>query len=94
MEKTAAYLAIAILLGTVAVLPVLVFTPKMSGQGCYTFLQDDMYLRGRADVESLQTLEDADAAVVLSTPLNTGLIFAISFVSAFGVSLYFKRRIQ
>ncbi|UCC33368.1 MAG: hypothetical protein JSW53_06285 [Candidatus Bathyarchaeota archaeon] len=93
MEKTVAYVAVAILLGVVAVLPVLVYTPKMAGQGC-TFFGDDVYLRGRADVESLQTLENAEAPAVLSTPLNIGLIFAVSLVFAFGVSLYFKRRIH
>jgi hypothetical protein len=91
MEKTVAYIATAILLGIVAVLPVIVLTPKTPDEGYYAIEQ---YALGcpKGDVERLQKLEEVGTATVPSGPFHIGLILALSFVFALGVSFYFKRQ--
>ena len=91
MGKTVAYVAIAILLGTIAMLPVIALTPKRADEGYYA-LHGDMRLQGKADVEGLQKLEEVGTMTVPSGPLHVGLMLAFSFVLALGVCLYSKRR--
>ena len=93
MGKTGAYVATAILLGIVAMLPVIVLTPKRGGEGYYA-IDEDMRLLLKGDVESLQLQEEFGLAKVPLSPFNLGLILVISFAFASGVSVYFKRKIS
>jgi hypothetical protein len=91
MGKTVAYVATAILLGVVAMLPVMVFTPKRADQG-YIFDGDMRVLRSDVESYSSETVKDIDVAAAPSGPFHTVLIMVVSFVCAFGVSFYFRRR--
>jgi hypothetical protein len=91
MGKTMAYAATAILLGVVAMLPVMVFTPERADQG-YIGYWDTRALRADVESYSSETLKDVDVAAVPSDPFHTALILVVGLVSAFGVSFYFKRR--
>ena len=86
-----AYVATAVLLGVVAMLPVVVFTPKRADQG-YVAYWDTRALRADVESYSSETLKDVDVAAVPSGPFHIALILVVGFVSAFGVSFYFKRR--
>ena len=92
MGKTVAYIATAVLLGIVAMLPVMVLTPKSTVPGYYA-IEGDPRLLLKGDVESLQLQEQFGLAKIPLSPFNLGLILVISFVFAFGVSFYFKRKI-
>ena len=87
-----AYIATAILVGIVAMLPVMMLTPKGTDQSYYTLLDPAMSLESRADVESLWGLEGAETVVAPSTPFHVGVILAFSLVSASGVYFYFKKK--
>ena len=91
MAKTLAYVVSAILLGVVAMLPVMMLTPQRTDEGYYAF-HGNLRLQAKADVESLQKLEEVGTAAVPSGPFHTWLILVIGLVSAFGVSFYFKRK--
>ncbi len=91
MEKTAAYIATAILLGIVAMLPVIVFTPKRAGLD-QNALEGYTFLCPKRDVEGSPNQEEVGIATVPSGPLQIGLIVAFSFVLALGVCLYSKKR--
>jgi len=97
MAKTVAYVATAILLGVVAMFPLLVFTPKRADTAdqSYYAIEGDMNLlvKGDAETDRLYGLEEAEKVIVPSGPFHVGLILAISFVFAYGVSFYFKRKI-
>ncbi len=90
MAKTMAYVATAVLLGVVAMLPVMVFTPERADHSCYVLHGETNLL---CDAERSQLQEEFGLAKVPLTPPNLGLILGISFVCAFGVSFYFRRRI-
>ena len=91
MGKTVVYVATAILLGVVAMLPVIVLTPKKAGLGQYA--NEAYALSGlKEDVERLQNQQEIGIATVPSGPFHIGLILVLSFVLAFGVSFYFKRK--
>jgi hypothetical protein len=91
MGKTAAYVATAVLLGIVAMLPVIVFTPKRADLDQNTFAEYALSCPKR-DVEGLLTQEAAGIVTVPSGPFQIGLIVAFSFVLALGVCLYSKKR--
>jgi hypothetical protein len=91
MGKTVAYIVTAILLGMVAMLPVLVFTPKradMADQSYYA-IEGDML---KSDAERLQLQEEFGLARVPLNPFHLGLTIIVSFVFALSVSSYFKRK--
>jgi hypothetical protein len=92
MGKSIAYVATAILLGIVAMLPVVLLTPESADQGYYPVFQSDMHLDSKADVESLRNLYGLRTPAIPSSPLHTGVIVTFSFVSAFSVYFYFKRK--
>ena len=92
MVKIVPYVATAILLGVVAMLPVMVFTPKRADQG-YIFDGDMRVFRADVESYSSETLKDVDVVAAPSGPFHTVLIMVVSFVCAFGVSFYFKRKI-
>jgi hypothetical protein len=91
MGKTAAYIATAILLGIVATLPVIVFTPKKESLGQNTFAEYALSCPER-DVEGSPNQEEVGIATVPSGPFQIGLIVAFSFFLALGICLYSKRR--
>lgn len=88
-----AYAATAILLGMVAMLPVMVFIPQRADHSWYisSFLQGES--NPLYDGERSQLQEEFGLAKAPLSPPNLGLMLAISFVCAFGVSFYFRRRI-
>lgn len=88
-----AYTATAILLGIVAMLPVMVFIPQRADHSWYisSFLQGES--NPLYDGERSQLQEEFGLAKAPLSPPNLGLMLAISFVCAFGVSFYFRRRI-
>ena len=90
MAKTMAYVATAVLLGVVAMLPVMVFTPERADQGYHVPCTATYVM---SDAERSQLQEEFGLAKAPLTPPNLGLILGISFVCAFGVSFYFRRRI-
>ncbi|MDH5779803.1 MAG: hypothetical protein OEZ29_04325 [Candidatus Bathyarchaeota archaeon] len=85
-----AYVATAVLLGVVAMLPVMVFTPERADRGYYVPCTATYVM---SDSERSQLQEEFGLAKAPLTPPNLGLILGISFVCAFGVSFYFRRRI-
>lgn len=89
--KTVAYVVTAVLLGVVAMLPVMVFTPERADQGYIAYWDTRAF---RADVKSYssETLKDVDVAAFPSDQFHTALTLVVGLVSAFGVSFYFKRR--
>jgi len=88
MGKTMAYAATAILLGVVAMLPVMVFTPQRADHSWYVLHGESNLL---CDAERSQLPEEFGLAKAPLSPPNLGLILAISFICAFGVSFYFSR---
>lgn len=89
MGKTTAYVVTAVLLAIVAMLPVIVFSPKRADQSCF-ILSGETHLP--YDSERSRLLEEYGLAEGPLSPFNLGLILVIGFVSAFGVSFYFKRK--
>jgi hypothetical protein len=85
-----AYAATAILLGVVAMLPVMVFTPERADYFGY-ICSGETHLP--CDAEWSRLPEEYGLAEVPVSLFNLGLILVISFVCAFSVSFYFKRRI-
>jgi hypothetical protein len=94
MGKTTAYIATAVLLAIVAMLPVITFTPERTEEAglVYYSTDNDTRILLRSDVELLQSQKYFEIPSVPSGPLSTAVAFVLSFVFAFGVFFYSKRK--